>query len=132
LVTHKKKDVKAKMMIIDVLKDHLIPHISKKETAKEKFDALVGLYQSENINKKMILWNKLISIKMIRSYTVTNCLMKVMHIGDQLAAAGENIEDVELVNIAPNGFSPSWKTFVNGICAYENLPSFERLWDDSI
>jgi hypothetical protein len=32
-------------MIMDAIKDHLIPHISKKKTAKEMFDALVGLYQ---------------------------------------------------------------------------------------
>jgi hypothetical protein len=72
LEAHKKKEVKAKQMIMDVVKDHLIPHISKKKTAKEMFDALVGLYQSENINKKMILLNKLRSIEMIRSDTVTN------------------------------------------------------------
>jgi hypothetical protein len=86
LATHKKKKVKAKQMIMDVVKDHLIPHISKKKIAKEMFDALVGLYQSENINKKMILQNKLRSIEMIRSDTITSYLMKVMQIRDQLAA----------------------------------------------
>jgi hypothetical protein len=55
LATHKKKEVKTKRMIMGVVKDHLIPHISKKKMAKEMFDALVSLYQSGNINKKMIL-----------------------------------------------------------------------------
>jgi hypothetical protein len=26
----------------------------------------------------------------------------------------------------------SWEPFVKGICARENLPKFERLWDDYI
>jgi hypothetical protein len=49
-------------MILDAIKDHLIAHVSKKKTTKETFDALVSLYQSQNINRKMILWNKLRSI----------------------------------------------------------------------
>jgi hypothetical protein len=59
-------------MIMDAIKDHLIPHISKKKTAKEMFYAPVGLYQSENINRKMILHNKLKSIEMTGSNTITN------------------------------------------------------------
>ena len=78
LEAHKKKEVKAKRVILDVVKDHLIPHISEKKGAKEMFDALVILYQSENINKKMILWNKLKAIKMTRFDTVTGYLMKIM------------------------------------------------------
>lgn len=55
LETHKKKEVKAKCMIMDTLKDHLILHISKKKNKKEMFDALVGFYKSENIDNKMVL-----------------------------------------------------------------------------
>jgi len=64
-------------MIMDAIKDHLIPHISEKKTAKEMFDALVSLYQSENINRKMILWNKLRSMEISISYIVTNYLMNI-------------------------------------------------------
>jgi hypothetical protein len=51
LATHKKKEVKAKRVLLDSVKDHLIPHISKKKTAKDMFDALVGLYQSGNASQ---------------------------------------------------------------------------------
>jgi hypothetical protein len=44
---------------MDSIKDHLITHIYEKKTAKDMFDALVGLYQSGNINRKMILQNEL-------------------------------------------------------------------------
>jgi hypothetical protein len=69
LVAHNKRVVKAKWMILDAINDHLIPHVSKKKTMKEMFDALVSLYQSQNINRKMILQNKLRSIVMTRSDT---------------------------------------------------------------
>jgi hypothetical protein len=130
--THKKKEVKAKRMILDAIKDHLIPHLSENKTTKEMFDALVSLYQSENIERKKILQNKLISIEMTGSNTVTNYLMKITQICDQLVAVGEKIADAELVNMALNGFPTSWEPFVKGICARENLLKFERLWDDCI
>jgi hypothetical protein len=51
---------------------------------------------------------------------------------DQLVAIGEKIEDAKPMNMAPNGFSASWETFVKGICACESLPYFEGPCDDCI
>jgi len=31
-----------------------------------------------------------------------------------------------------NGFPASWEPFVKGICAHENLPEFQKIWDDCI
>jgi hypothetical protein len=120
-------------MIMDAIKDHLIPHISEKKTVKETFNALVSLYQSENINKKMILQNKLKSMEMSSSDTVSSYLMKITQIRDQLCTiVGEKVDDAELVNMALNGFPTSWEPFVKGMCAHENLPDFQMLWDDCI
>ena len=44
LADAKKKMAKAKRVILDFVKDHLIPHIIRKTTRKEMFDALVTLY----------------------------------------------------------------------------------------
>ena len=59
LTAHKKKMIKAGRVILDSMKDHLIPHLSEKKTAKEMFDALVGLFQITNMNTKMVLRNRL-------------------------------------------------------------------------
>lgn len=80
--------------------DHFIPHIFEKKTTKEMFDALVSLYQSENIKRKIILQNKLRSMEMIRSNLVTSYVMKVIHIRDQLVVVGEKVVDVELVIVS--------------------------------
>ena len=37
---HKKSLIKAKRIIADSIKDHLIPHVSSLKTPKEMFDAL--------------------------------------------------------------------------------------------
>lgn len=52
--------------------------------------------------------NKLRSIDMTRSDTVTTYLMKIIQIPDQLAAVGEKVADEELVNMALNSFPASW------------------------
>jgi hypothetical protein len=43
-VAHNKKDVKARRIIVDGVKDHIIPHLSGKKTAKDMWEALVKLY----------------------------------------------------------------------------------------
>ena len=52
---HKKSLIKAKRIIADSIKDHLIPHVSSLRTPKEMFDALSRLYEGKSINRKMTL-----------------------------------------------------------------------------
>jgi hypothetical protein len=117
LAAHEKKEIKSQWVILDAVKDHLIPHLSEKKMTKEMFDALVGLFQSDNLNRKMILRNKLRSMQMSRSDNVTSYFMRITQVRDQLAAIGEKVDDVELVNVALNGFPKSWEPFVKGVCA---------------
>ena len=51
---------------------------------------------------------------------------------DELAVVGEMVDNAELIQVALNGFSKSWESFVWGIVARENMPSWERLWDDFV
>jgi hypothetical protein len=92
-------------VILDVVKDHLIPHVAEKTKPKDMFDALVGLFQSDNLNRKMVLKNKLRDCWMNRSNNVTSYLMRITQIRDQLAVVGEKILDAELVNVALNRFT---------------------------
>jgi hypothetical protein len=59
LTTHKKRELKAKRVLLDSVKDHSIPHIFEKKTTKDMYDALVGLYQSWNASQKLILRHQL-------------------------------------------------------------------------
>ena len=62
-----KKDIKARRIILDAVKDHVIPHISSKTRAYQMWDALTSLFQSSNENRKMVLREKLKSIKMAKA-----------------------------------------------------------------
>ena len=55
--------IKAKRIIDDSIKDNLIPQVSSRNTPKEMFDSLSGLFEGRNINRKMTLMNYLKSVK---------------------------------------------------------------------
>ena len=67
---YQKNEGKAKRILIDSVKDHLIPHISELDTTKKMFDALVGLFEGNNTSRKLALRHQLQSIMMNRSDTV--------------------------------------------------------------
>jgi hypothetical protein len=123
----RRRTSKSQRVIMDVVKDHLILHVVEKQSAKEMFKDLVDLFHSDNLNRKMILRNKLISIQMSRYENVISYFMRITLTRDQLAAIGEKVDDVELVNVTLNGFTKSWESFVKGVCAREKLPNWERL-----
>jgi hypothetical protein len=73
LATHKNREVKAKQILLDSMKDHLIPHISEK-TPKDMYDALVGFYQSGNVGRKLILKHQFQAVDMASSNIVVSLL----------------------------------------------------------
>jgi hypothetical protein len=56
--------VKARCITLDGVKDHSIPHLSRKNTTRDMWEALKGLIQSKNKNCKMVLKEKLRDTKM--------------------------------------------------------------------
>jgi hypothetical protein len=132
LAAYTKKSIKAKRIILDVIKDHLIPHVTGKANAYEMWESLTKLYQSTNENQKMILRKKLKSIKMTKAKNVVTYLTRMIQVRDELGAMGEAIADSELVRTALNGVSKQSVVFVEGIVARKNLPKWERLWDDFV
>jgi hypothetical protein len=79
---HKKNEKKAKRIVSDSLKDHLIPHISELQTARQMYEALNRLYESKDISQNLTLRNQLRNMKMDNSEFVTSYLMRVSQIRD--------------------------------------------------
>ena len=132
LEEYERCNITAMRVILDAVKDHIVPHVSRKDRAFEMWDALTKLYQSSNQNRKMILREKLRSVKMVESESVTSYLTRVTQIRDELTTTGEVINDDELVRVSLNGFSEKWAIFVKGVVSRERLPKWDRLWDDFI
>ena len=48
LAEFKKKNIKAKQIILDSVKDHIIPHVSGRDFAYQMWESLSNLYQRSN------------------------------------------------------------------------------------
>ena len=55
LARWKKLNSRAMLIILDGVKDHIVPHLSEKKTTLEMWTALESLYQSKNENRNMVL-----------------------------------------------------------------------------
>jgi hypothetical protein len=77
LAAYSKKNVKAKRMLLDAMKDHIIPHVSGKKNAYKMWEALTKIYQSGNQNRKMVLREKLRSTKMSKTDTMASYLTRI-------------------------------------------------------
>ena len=103
----KKKNVRAKRIILDSVKDHIIPHVVRKDYAYQMWESLSNLYQNSNQNRKMVLREKLRSTKMARGESVTSYCTRVSQVSDELVVVGEMVDNAELIRVALNGFSKS-------------------------
>ena len=82
----KKNKMMARKIMIDFIKDNLIPVISKLESTKEMFDTLKELYEINNTSKALALRNQLLHIKMSKGEFVVSYFMNTTELKDQLAA----------------------------------------------
>jgi hypothetical protein len=74
---YKKDMIKAKRIIADSIKDHLIPQVSSKNTAKDMFGALTRMYEGKNIHWKMNLRTQLNNTKMQKGETIQDYFSRV-------------------------------------------------------
>jgi len=69
-------------VILEAIKDHVIQLVEEKTRSKEMLNALMSLFQSENMSQKMILKTKLKECRMSTSNNVTHYLMRITRIHD--------------------------------------------------
>jgi hypothetical protein len=92
----KKNEIKAKRILTNSIKDHLIPNVLELKTPKKMFDALTRLYKSKNTSRKLTLRHQLRNVMINKSKTISNYFMKISHIKHQLGAIGDLVDDAEL------------------------------------
>ena len=74
LAEFRKRNNKAKRTICDAVRDHIIPHLTGKAYAFEMWASLCKLYEISNQNHKMVLYDRLWGICMLKSESVTSFL----------------------------------------------------------
>jgi hypothetical protein len=124
----KDNDINAMNIIVDSVKDHLIPYISHLDSSKKMYDALTNLFSVKNIGQVMSLKNELCDMKMNDDDSITSYLVRISQLRDQLQVIEEIISGKELVNIVLNGLPKTWDAFAASMNARKEYPTFEELW----
>jgi hypothetical protein len=127
---YRKRNNKVKRTISDGVWDHIIPHVTGKAHAYQMWEDLTSLYESSNENRKIVLHDRLRSIRMLKDESVSSFLARFTQIRDELGAVGEVIVPNSLVRQALHRFTKPWGPFIQGIVTREHLPTWERMWDD--
>ena len=95
--------MRARKVIVDAVKDHVIPHILAKTHAFQMWTSLTNIYQSSNENRKMVLREKLKNVHMSKGEGMASYLTKIIEVRDELAHVGEVIEITKMVRTSLNG-----------------------------
>jgi hypothetical protein len=121
-------DINAMSIIVDSIKDHLIPYISHLDSSKKMYDALTNLFLVRNIGQVISLKNELRDMKMNEDDSITSYFVRISQLRDQLQAIEEITSEKELVNIVLNGLPKTWDAFVASMNTRKEYSTFEELW----
>ena len=99
-------------IIVDSIKDYLIPQVSSKETPKKMYDSLSRMYEGKNINKRMNLKAQLKSTKMSKEEYIQDYFTRVSLFKEKLKSIGDSLDEVELVMTNLNGLTRPWDSFI--------------------
>ena len=92
---------------MDSVRDHMVPQISEKTTARKMFKTLKNLFEHSNINVTLTLRNKLSNMKMTKSENIVSYFMRITELWDKLKSSGDNIEEKDLVMTIILKWSPT-------------------------
>jgi hypothetical protein len=112
-------------MIVDSVKDHLIPYISHLDSSKNMYDALTNLFSFKNLGQVMSLKNEHCDMKMNDDDSITSYFVIISQLRDQLQSIEEIISEKELVNIVLNGLPKTWDAFSASMNTRKEYPTFE-------
>jgi hypothetical protein len=107
----KYNDINSMTIIVEFVKDHLIPYIYHLDSSKNMYDALTNLFLVRNIGQVMSLKNELCDLKMNDDDTITSYFVRISQLRDQLQGIEEIISEKELINIVLNGLPKTWDAF---------------------
>jgi hypothetical protein len=80
-------------IIVDSVKDHLIPYISHLDSSKKMYDALTNLFSVRKIGQVMSLKNELRDMKINDNDNITSYFLRISQLRDQLQAIEEIISE---------------------------------------
>jgi len=116
-------------LMVERIKDNLVPYSSNIDHAQEMYEALTKLFTIKNIGQVASLKNELRTTKMTKDDTVASLFVRISRIRDEIQAIDEILLEKELVITALLGLPPTWSSFASGFNSWKEASNFEQLWN---
>lgn len=129
--TWKRRNNKAKKIIVDSVKEHILPSIENLKKAFEIFTTIKNAFEINNSSRLITLKNQLMNIKMNKGETISSYFGRISEIRNHLNSIGNKVEDQELSILTLRGLPISWDAFIQ-VVSRPSIPSFDQLKNDCI
>lgn len=128
LSKHMKGEIRVQRILIESIKDSLIPYVAKMETMKEIYEKLVEMFSISTSREVISLITKLYNINVFKDEGITSYLMMVSQIRDKLQELGEIMFDKGMTTVVLNALPNEWGNFVSSIYGNKEAIPFNELW----
>ena len=120
-----KKVEKARRILLEGVRDHILSSLHGKSTPYAMWKALKDLFQSNKDHRKLALKDKLRKIKMEKGDNIPKYLTKFFQCRDELGSVGIIVFDDYLVSLALLGLPKSWHSYEDFFNGREKFPDWE-------
>ena len=96
------EEIRAQRILIEYIKDSLIPYVSKLKSAKEIYEKLVELFSVSIAGEAIFLRQELYKMKLSREEGITSYFMRISEIRDQLQELGEVMSETKMTTVVLN------------------------------
>jgi hypothetical protein len=116
-----KKVAKARMILLEGVRDHIVSSLHGKTTPHAMWKVLKDLFQNSSDHRKLALKDKLRKIKMEKGDNIPKYLMKFVQCQDELGSVGITVIADDLVSLALLGLTKSWHSYQDSVNGREKL-----------
>jgi hypothetical protein len=120
-----KKVAKARMILLEGVRDHIVSNLHGKATPYAMWKALTDLFQNNNDHRKLALKDKLRKINMEKGDSIPKYLTKFVQCQDELGSVGITVVDDDLVSLALLGLPKNWHSYQDSVNGREKFPNWE-------
>ena len=124
--------VKARRIIMEGVRDHIVSSLHNKDTPYAMWKAVMDLLQNCNDHRKLALKDKRRKIKMEKGDSILKYLTKFTHCRDELGSVGIIVSENDMMSLALLGLPKSWHSYQDFVNGREKLPYWEWLWSDLV
>ena len=122
LAEWKKCVAKARRVILEGVRDHIVSSLHGKDTPFSMWKTLKDLYQNSRDQRKLALKDKLRRIKMEKGDTISTYLNKLTTYRDELGSVGITTANDDMGSLNLLGLPKSWNSYQESMNGREKLP----------